>query len=58
MNMIKRMLLSISLIFSVAECAGVGPNTRYYIDTTSFHYDPSYSPYMLKLNRSEIGDGE
>lgn len=56
--MIKRMLLSISLIFSVAECAGVGPNTRYYIDTTSFHYDPSYSHYMLKLNRSEIGDGE
>ena len=57
MNIKKLLLLPISLVFSAAGCAGIGPNATYYMGTTSFHYDPSYSPYMVKLNGSEIGGG-
>lgn len=57
MNLKKLLLLPISLVFSVTGCAGIGPNATYYMGTTSFHYDPSYSPYMVKLNGSEIGGG-
>ena len=57
MNIKKLVLLPISLVFSVTGCAGIGPNASYYMGTTSFHYDPSYSPYMVKLNGSEIGGG-
>ena len=57
MNLKKLFLLPISLVFSAAGCAGIGPNATYYMGTTSFHYDPSYSPYMVKLNGSEIGGG-
>ena len=57
MNIKKLLLLPISLIFSAAGCVGIGPNATYYMGTTSFHYDPSYSPYMVKLNGSEIGGG-
>ena len=57
MNIKKLVLLPISLVFSAAGCAGIGPNASYYMGTTSFHYDPSYSPYMVKLNGSEIGGG-
>ena len=57
MNIKKLILLPISLVFSAAGCAGIGPNASYYMGTTSFHYDPSYSPYMVKLNGSEIGGG-
>lgn len=51
MNIKKLVLLPISLVFSAAGCAGIGPNASYYMGTTSFHYDPSYSPYMVKLNK-------
>ncbi|MCH7391777.1 hypothetical protein [Acinetobacter dispersus] len=57
MNLKKIVLLPISLVFSAVGCAGIGPNATYYMGTTSFHYDPSYSPYMVKLNGSEIGGG-
>ncbi|WP_151715901.1 hypothetical protein [Acinetobacter sp. TUM15071] len=57
MNLKKLVLLPISLVFSAVGCAGIGPNATYYMGTTSFHYDPSYSPYMVKLNGSEIGGG-
>ena len=57
MNLKKLLLLPISLALSAASCAGIGPNTTYYMGTTSFHYDPSYSPYMVKINGSEVGGG-
>ena len=57
MNLKMLLLIPISLIFSAAGCVGIGPNATYYMGTTSFHYDPSYSPYMVKLNGSEIGGG-
>ena len=57
MNLKKLLLLPIGLIVSAAGCAGIGPNATYYMGTTSFHYDPSYSPYMVKLNGIEIGGG-
>ena len=56
-NLKKLLLLPIGLIVSAAGCAGIGPNATYYMGTTSFHYDPSYSPYMVKLNGIEIGGG-
>ena len=57
MNLKKILLLPIGLMVSAAGCAGIGPNATYYMGTTSFHYDPSYSPYMVKLNGIEIGGG-
>jgi len=57
MNLKKLLLIPISLVFSAAGCAGIGPNTTYDIATTSFNYDPTYSDYMLKLNGQEIGGG-
>ncbi len=54
---IKKLLLPISLVFSIAGCAGIGPNATYHIGTTSFHYDPSYNAYMVRLNGHEIGGG-
>lgn len=57
MSLKKLLLLAISLVFSAAGCAGIGPNATYYMGTTSFNYDPTYSDYMLKLNGQEIGGG-
>ncbi|MDD9316370.1 MULTISPECIES: hypothetical protein [Acinetobacter] len=57
MNLKKFLLLPISFVFSAAGCAGIGPNATYYMGTTSFHYDPSYNAYMVKLNGHEIGGG-
>ncbi len=57
MNLKKLLLLPISLVFSIAGCAGIGPNATYHIGTTSFHYDPSYNAYMVRLNGHEIGGG-
>ena len=57
MNLKKLLLIPISLVFSAAGCAGIGPNATYHIGTTSFHYDPSYNAYMVKLNGHEIGGG-
>ncbi|MEB7642941.1 hypothetical protein [Acinetobacter pittii] len=57
MSLKKLLLLPISLVFSAAGCAGIGPNATYYMGTTSFHYDPSYNAYMVKLNGHEIGGG-
>ena len=57
MNLQKLLLIPISLVFSAAGCAGIGPNSTYDIATTSFNYDPTYSDYMLKLNGQEIGGG-
>ncbi len=44
-------------MFSAAGCTGIGPNTTYYMGTTSFNYDPTSVDYMLKLNGQEIGGG-
>ena len=57
MNLKKLLLLPIGLVVSAAGCAGIGPNATYYMGTTSFNYDTSYSPYMVKLNGMEIGGG-
>ncbi|NUG02086.1 hypothetical protein [Acinetobacter oleivorans] len=57
MSLKKLLLLPISLVFSAAGCAGIGPNTTYYMGTTSFKYDPTYVSYMVKLNNHEIGGG-
>lgn len=51
------LLLPISLAFSAAGCAGIGPNATYYMGTTSFKYDPTYVSYMVELNNHEIGAG-
>lgn len=57
MSLKNLLLLPISLVFSAAGCTGIGPNATYYMGTTSFNYDPTYSDYMLKLNGQEIGGG-
>ena len=57
MNLKKLLLLPIGLVVSAAGCAGIGQNATYYMGTTSFNYDTSYSPYMVKLNGMEIGGG-
>ena len=57
MNLKKILLLPISLALSTAGCAGIGPNATYYMATTSFNYDPSYRPYMVKVNGYEVGGG-
>ena len=53
----KIFLLPISLLLSTVGCAGIWPNATYYMATTSFHYDPNYNAYMVKLNGHEIGGG-
>jgi hypothetical protein len=45
------------LALSTAGCAGIGPNATYYMATTSFNYDPTYTSYMVRLNGHEIGGG-
>lgn len=57
MNLKKILLLPISLALSTAGCAGIGPNATYYMATTSFNYDPTYTSYMVRLNGHEIGGG-
>jgi len=57
MSLKKLLLLPISLVFNAAGCAGIGPNSTYYMGTTSFKYDPTYVSYMVKLNNHEIGGG-
>ncbi|ENW78754.1 hypothetical protein F909_03716 [Acinetobacter sp. ANC 3929] len=57
MNLKKIFLLPISLVFSAAGCAGIGPNATYSMATTSFKYDPTYVSYMVELNHHEIGAG-
>ena len=57
MNLKKLLLLPIGLVFSVAGCAGIGPNATYYMATTSFNYNPTYTSYMVELNGYEIGSG-
>ena len=57
MTLKKVFALLVALPFSLVGCAGLGPNAAYYIGTTSFQYDPSYSAYMTKLNGKEIGGG-
>ena len=57
MNLKKILLLPMGLMMSAVGCAGIGPNATYYMGTTSFNYDPTYSDYMLKMNGQEIGGG-
>ena len=57
MSLKKILLLPVSLMLSMAGCAGIGPNASYYMATTSFNYDPSYNSYMVKMNNSVIGGG-
>ena len=57
MSLKKILLLPISLMLSMAGCAGIGPNATYDMATTSFNYDPSYNSYMVKMNGSVIGGG-
>ncbi|ENW78755.1 hypothetical protein F909_03717 [Acinetobacter sp. ANC 3929] len=57
MNLKKLVLLPISLVFSAAGCAGIGPNATYNMGTVSFNYNPTYASYMVKLNGTEIGGG-
>ena len=57
MNLKKILFLPIGLVVSATGCTGLGPNATYYMGTTSFNYDTSYSPYMVKLNGMEIGGG-
>ena len=53
----KMMLLPMSLTLGLAGCMGIGPNKTYVLTTTSFNYDPSYRPYMVKVNGYEVGGG-
>ncbi|MDV2488062.1 hypothetical protein [Acinetobacter johnsonii] len=55
MNIKKLILLPISLVFSAAGCAGIGPNATYYMGTTSANYNPTYNTYDVKLNNHIIG---
>ena len=57
MRKFKKMILPVSLIFGLAGCMGIGPNKTYVLTTTSFNYDPSYRPYMVKVNGHEVGGG-
>ena len=56
-NLKKMMLLPVSLTLGLAGCIGMGPNKTYVLTTTSFNYDPSYRPYMVKVNGHEVGGG-
>ena len=53
----KKGILIPVLIFALIGCASIGPNTTYYMATTSFKYDPTYVSYMVELNSHEIGAG-
>ena len=53
----KLILLPVSLTLGLAGCVGIGPNKTYVLTTTSFNYDPSYRPYMVKVNGYEVGGG-
>lgn len=53
----KKEILIPVLIFALIGCASIGPNTTYYMATTSFKYDPTYVSYMVELNSHEIGAG-
>ena len=57
MSIKKLLLLPVGLMLSAVGCAGVGPNSTYYMATTSFNYDPTYTSYMVELNGQEIGAG-
>lgn len=56
MNFIKLCMLPFALMLSTVGCASLGLNT-YNLAATTFHYDPSYSLYMVRLNGYEIGLG-
>ena len=53
----KKGILIPVIIFALIGCASIGPNTTYYMATTSFKYDPTYVSYMVELNSHEIGAG-
>ena len=53
----KLIVLPMSLTLGLAGCVGIGPNKTYVLTTTSFNYDPSYRPYMVKVNGYEVGGG-
>ncbi|RLL40427.1 hypothetical protein D9K79_14115 [Acinetobacter cumulans] len=57
MRKFKKMILPVSLTLGLAGCVGIGPNKTYVLTTTSFNYDPSYRPYMVKVNGYEVGGG-
>ncbi len=52
----KLLILPFGLMLSVVGCASK-PFSTYYMATTSFVYDPTYTSYMVKLNDHEIGGG-
>lgn len=56
MNFKKILLLSVGLMLSITGCMSK-PFSTYYMATTSFNYDPTYTSYMVKLNQQEIGAG-
>ena len=56
-KLIKMILFPVSLTLGLAGCMGIGPNKTYVLTSTSFNYDQSYRPYMVKVNGQEVGGG-
>ncbi|MBO1279888.1 hypothetical protein [Acinetobacter nosocomialis] len=53
----NRLFLILCFIFSLVGCVSFGPNSTYYMSTTSFQYFNSYHVYMTEINGEEIGGG-
>lgn len=56
MKLKKLLLLPVGLMLSIGGCVSK-PFSTYYMATTSFKYDPTYTSFMVKLNGVEIGGG-
>ena len=57
MNIFKKIvMLPISLALGSVGCSS-GSGKTYVLTTTSFGYDPSYRPYIVRVNGEEVGGG-
>lgn len=57
MNALKKIImLPVTLVLGLVGCS-TGSGKTYVLTTTSFGYDPRYSPYIVQLNGEELGGG-
>ena len=57
MNIFKKIvMLPVGLALGLVGCSS-GSSKTYALTTTSFGYDPRYSPYIVQLNGEEVGGG-
>src|SRR5690554_7079542 len=57
MNIFKKIvMLPVGLALGLVGCSS-GSGKTYVLTTTSFGYDPSYRPYIVRVNGEEVGGG-